>query len=83
MLAQNNEFRWDEGHTAALDKLKNLLTAAPACVGTPVTRQCDSSSYAVSAVLLQDGYMIEYASRALTETEKIYAQIEKEYYYWA
>jgi len=26
MLAQNNEFRWDERHTAALD---NLLTAAP------------------------------------------------------
>ena len=38
---------------------------------------CDASSYTVGA-LLQEGRPVAYTSRALTDTESIYAQIEKE-----
>jgi len=59
MLAQDSEFRWDERHTAALEKIKQLLTTAPVLgyysPQEEVTLQCDSSSYALSAVLLQNG----------------------------
>jgi len=69
-------------HTEALAKLKELLTTPPVLgyyspMQTTVI-QCDASSNALGAVLLGDGRVIEYASRALTETEQRYAQIEKE-----
>ena len=47
-------------------------------VKKPVTLQVDSSQNGMGAVILQNGRPIAYASRALTETEIRYAQIEKE-----
>ena len=40
-----------------------------------LTIQCDASQGGLEAPLLQNGRPIEYASRALTETETRYAQI--------
>ena len=40
--------------------------------------QCDASEKGLGASLLQDGKPLAYASRALTNTETNYAQIEKE-----
>ena len=40
--------------------------------------QCDASQSGLGAVIIQDGRVVEYASRALTDTEQNYAQIEKE-----
>ena len=40
--------------------------------------QCDSSQSGLHAALIQNGHPIAYSSRALTETESRYAQIEKE-----
>ena len=40
--------------------------------------QCDSSQSGLGAALMQNGHPIAYASRALTEVESRYAQIEKE-----
>ena len=40
--------------------------------------QCDASEKGLGAALLQDGKPVAFASRALTDTETRYAQIEKE-----
>ena len=82
LLRQNVEFRWDVRHTEALNRLKQLLTTAPVLgyfsPTEDVVLQCDSSSFACLAVMLQNGRVIEYALRSLTEAKKGYAQIEKE-----
>ena len=43
-----------------------------------VTLQCDASESGLGAVILQEGQPIAFSSRALTSTERNYAQIEKE-----
>ena len=65
-----------------MDAVKKALTEAPVLryydVTKPVTIQCDASDTGLGVVLLQGGQPICYASRALTDTERRYAQIEKE-----
>jgi hypothetical protein len=84
LLPKTAEFRWDETtHGIAFKKLKDLLSAAPVLqyydVTKPTVIQCDSSQNGIGAVTLQDGKPVEYASRAMTKTERdSYAQIEKE-----
>jgi len=73
---------WDDRHSQALAKLKELLTTPPVLgyysPKQDVTVQADASQNSLGAVLMQDGRVIEYASRALTEIEQRYANIEKE-----
>ena len=84
LLLRDIEFRWDDDkHGRALRQLKEMLISAPVLgyydVSKPVIIQCDASSSGLGAVLLQEGKPIEYASRAMTPTERdSYAQIEKE-----
>lgn len=47
-------------------------------VSQPVTLSVDASSEGLGAVILQEGQPVAYGSRALTDCEKNYAQIEKE-----
>ena len=42
-----------------------------------LTIQCDASEKGLGAVVLQKGQPVAFASRALTDTESRYAQIEK------
>ena len=42
----------------------------------PLKIQCDASEKGLGAVLHQDGKPVAFASRALTDTETRYAQIE-------
>ena len=76
------EFNWMTQHDVALLNIKKLITQAPILkfcdVNQDVTIECDSSDVGLGAVLSQEGRPIAYASRALTATERNYAQIEKE-----
>ena len=83
LLKSDNDFIWDmDYHGKALEMLKQCLTSTQALayydVKKPVIVQCDRSQSGLGAVLLQDNKPVEYASRALSETEKSYSQIEKE-----
>ena len=44
----------------------------------PLMIQCDATEKGLSAALLQDGKPVAFASRAITDTETRYAQIEKQ-----
>jgi RNase H-like domain found in reverse transcriptase/Reverse transcriptase (RNA-dependent DNA polymerase) len=82
LLKTENEFVWNDTHQMSLDALKKILTAQPVLQyydpKKPLTVQCDSSQSGLGACLLQDGKVVEYASRSLSSAEVMYAQIEKE-----
>ena len=73
---------WDDLQEKAWDDFKTLIASAPVLAYYKPTEvleiQCDSSQSGLGAALMQNGHPIAYASRALTETETRYAQIEKE-----
>ena len=64
------------------NRRKYLVTNAPVLTYYDMSKdleiQCDSSKSGIGSVLLQGGRPIAYASRAMTPTEVLYAQIEKE-----
>ncbi|XP_065180108.1 uncharacterized protein K02A2.6-like [Sycon ciliatum] len=86
LLRTDVAWLWDAQQQAALDQLKSLV--AKACTlaffdpAKPATVSADASSYGLGATLLQmhDGELrpVAYASKSLSDTEKRYAQIEKE-----
>ena len=82
LLRKDVQFNWSWEQSDAFQKVKKLLSEAPVLaffnVKKPVTVSCDASQYGLGAVLLQDCQPVAYASRALTDTERRYAQIEKE-----
>ena len=73
---------WDHLQEKAWYDIKSLIVSAPVLAYYKSTEvleiQCDSSQSGLGAALMQNGHPIVYASRALTETESRYAQIEKE-----
>ena len=75
-------WNWTEKEEAEMNDLKKAITSIPTLryydVSKDVLIQCDASKCGLGAVLLQEGKPIAYASKALTETEIRYAQIEKE-----
>ena len=82
LLKSDNKFSWGEPQIKAFSEIKQVLSAAPVLayfdVNKPVTITCDASQSGLGALLLQDDKPIAYASRALTDPETRYAQIEKE-----
>ena len=82
LLKEDNDFKWEYEQEASFQQLKHLCSIPPVLayydVNKPIEIECDSSKDGLGAVLLQEGHVIAYASRSLTETEKRYAQIEKE-----
>ena len=81
-------FRWEPHHQAALDRIKKELSS-PRIISfydpnpaTPTILQCDASQIGLGAWLRQDSngseQVVAMASRALTDTEKRYSNIERE-----
>ena len=85
-LSVRNEWAWGPDQDQAFQAIKTELTDTPVLAmydpQLPTKIATDASSYGLGAVLLQqhddDWRPVAYASRAMTETERHYAQIEKE-----
>ena len=76
------EWVWDQPQERAFRQLQEAITSTPVLryynLAEEVTIQCDTSQAGLGAALMQGGQPVAYASRALTDTETRYAQIEKE-----
>jgi hypothetical protein len=59
-------------------RFNNYSTSVNIVVDEPVTVSVDASSKGLGVVLLQNGQPVAYGSKALSETQKRYAQIERE-----
>ena len=76
------EWVWDKPQEDAFQKLQKAITNTPVLkyynLEEEATIQCDASQSGLGAALMQNGQPVAYASRAMTEAETRYAQIEKE-----
>lgn len=82
LLEKTTEWSWMEEQDKSFEKLQKMVTEAPVLkyydASKPVKLSTDASSCGIGAVLFQDECPIAYASKAFTDTQKRYAQIEKE-----
>ena len=82
LTQRDTEWVWDQAQERALDTLKRTVSSTPVLHyynrNEDVTLQCDASQSGLGAVLLQNYQPVAYASRAMTQTETRYAQMEKE-----
>lgn len=82
LLKKNSLWCWEKPHLEEFEELIELVCKAPVLgfydVTKPIHLTSDCSQFAVGACMLQQNKPIAYASKSLTDTQKRWAQIEKE-----
>ena len=82
VLKADISFHWDTEQKEAFASIKKILSTEPTLafynVKKPVLISYDASQSGLGAVLIQEDRPVVYASRALTDAETRYVQIEKE-----
>ena len=82
LTTKNAVWNWSSECQKAFDTVKSLIVEDTKLAyfnnDKEVHLQVDSSKDGIGAVLLQDGRPIEFASKALSNTQRRWAQIEKE-----
>ena len=75
-------WNWSKTQDNAFEAMKRLVSEAPVLrfydPDKELSIQCDASQTGLGAAMLQDGQPLAFVSRALTDTETRYAQLEKE-----
>ena len=76
------EWAWEIEQQSAFEANKQVIMTLPVLTYFDKTKehaiQCDASKKGLGAVLLQESKPVMYVSRALTETEQRYSNIERE-----
>ena len=79
---QNSKWKWQEAEENALRKLQNKLTSDRVMAYFDPTKPTevlvDASPAGVGAIMIQDGKVISYGSRTLSDVETRYSQTERE-----
>ena len=82
LLKQDAEWSWQHEHDAAMDEIRKTLARNTVLafydVRKSATIQADASQSGLGCGLMQQGRPVAFASRALTDAEQNYSQIEKE-----
>ena len=82
LLKQDVEWSWQPEHDVAMQLVRETLARDTVLtfygVRKPATIQADASQSGLGCGLMQQGRLVAFASRALTEAEQNYSQIEKE-----
>ena len=80
LLKKESEYQWTASHQKALQKIKDLICKEMSLTypSKETSLQVDASNKGLGVVLLQEGKPIAFASKALTETEQRYANIQRE-----
>jgi len=82
LLKKDTDFQWSLSHSTAFESIKQAI-----CQEVSLTYfdreketviQVDASLWGLGSALVQDGKVVAFASRALTDTERRYANIERE-----
>ena len=82
--ANQKGFKWhfDQIHKEAFQNIKDAMTKDPVLqyysLTKPIVISCDASQSGLGCVIMQDDLPVAYGSKALTDAECAYAQIEKE-----
>jgi hypothetical protein len=76
LLEKDREFKWTDAYQDSFEELKRRLTTAPVLVMPDLQKgfdiYCDASRQGLGCVLMQEGYVIAYASTKLTKHEQNY-----------
>ena len=82
LLKKEVKWMWSEAQEKSFQKVKNMIIEHNKLTifdpNAKITIENDASEYGIGSVLMQNDVPVAYASRSLTNSERNYAQIEKE-----